>query len=134
MIRTYLEPKSNRETFVDDIELFRDGEKLDLTGITAKIQLERADAPCLRYDYTSWYPGFGYDCFASSHLLATTENGGASIVSGTKLRFVFTVAQMQTLPAGQYRLSAVVTSADGSVTTQLFQYQIPILDGGVPTS
>jgi hypothetical protein len=132
MIRAALEPRSNRETFTENIELFRDDQQLDLIGVTAKIQLERADAPYNRlWDYQSyqWYDYLG----TAAKLLATTENGGASIVGGGAIRFVFTPAQMQTLMAGQYRLSAIATSADGTMTKQLFQFQIPILDGGVPT-
>lgn len=133
MIRSNLEPKSNRESYIEDIELFADGVQLDLTGVTAKIQLERADAPYNRlWDYQSyqWYDYWG----CAAKLLATTENGAAVIIANRAIRFTFTPAQMQTLMAGQYRLSAIATSADGTMTVQLFQLQIPILDGGVPTS
>jgi hypothetical protein len=129
MIRGALDPKSNRETFRDNIALFANGVQLDLTGVTAKIQLEGA-RDCYPFsDYTT-YPGYGLH--SGARLLATTENGGAEIVDGSSILFTFTAAQMSTLPSGQYRLSAVATNADGDLTIQLFQLQISIIDGGVP--
>lgn len=133
MIRATLEPKSNRETFTEDIELFRDYQQLDLTGITAKIQLERADQCSPISDYTL-FSGFTEDLTYAPKLLATTENGAAVIVASSSIRFTFTAAQMATLPAGQYRLSAIALTPDGTITKELFQYQIPILDGGLPIS
>lgn len=131
MIRGPFEPVSNRQSFSEDIELFANGLQLDLTGVTAKVQLESVDNPLWQSDYS---PSPFYAPCNPTRLLATTENGGASIVAGIAIRFAFTLAQMATLPAGQYRLSAVATSADGTMTLQLFQFQIPILDGGVPSS
>lgn len=130
MIRGAYEPKSNRESFIDDIELWQNGIQLDLTGVTAKVQLEYAGEWGVPRDYL---PYFNYGSYCPAKLLATTENGSASIVSGLSIHFVFTAAQMATLPSGQYRLSAIATSADGSSTIQLFQLQVSILDGGVPT-
>lgn len=132
MIRSSLEPKSNRESFIEDIELFSDGLQLDLTGVTAKVQLERSGSHYQFDDYSTYLRNSSGGC--GPRLLATTENGSASIVSGLAIRFAFTRAQMATLPPGQYRLSAIATSADGTMTIQLFQFQIPIIDGGLPSS
>ena len=129
MIRDFLEPRSNRETFTDDIKLYANRQLLDLTGMTAKVQLDRADGYYLQPNYLPYYP---YDIFPPPFLLATTENGKATIVASSIIRFTFTVAEMATLSAGQYRLSAQATSADGTRTIQLFQFQIPIIDGGLP--
>lgn len=129
MIRGTLEPKSNRESFIEQIELFFNGARLNLHGVTAKVQLERTGDCFAQSDYL---PYFTYGWSPSIKLLATTENGGATIINDQVIQFSFTPAQMATLPAGQYRLSANATDSNG-VTQQLFQYQIPILDGGLPT-
>lgn len=131
MIRGTLEPRSNRATFTEDIQLYANRVLLDPTGITAKIQLESTE-PC--YTRPDYVPYFSYGAFPPPALLATTENGGVSIINRNAIRFTFTLAQMQTLMSGQYQLSAVITSADGTRTEQLFQLQVPILYGGVPTA
>lgn len=131
MLRGTLPPISNRETFTDDIQLYVNRVLLDPTGITAKIQLEMSGRWCGLPDYVPYY---NYGSNYAPRLLATTENGGISIVGGRAIRFTYTLAQMQTLESGQYQLSAQITSPDGARTLQLFQLQIPVLDGGVPTT
>lgn len=132
MLRGTLPPVSNRETFTDDIQLYANRILLDPTGVTAKIQLQRGDCLYPQPDYVPYYSLGSY--FSPTRLLATTENGGVSIVGSRAIRFTFTLAQMQTLESGQYQLSAQITSPDGARTVQLFQLQIPVLDGGVPTT
>lgn len=129
MLRGTLLPKSNRESFVDQIELIdpTDNSLWILTGFTAKIRLEAAE-PCYRTsDYTTFYYNSGP--WGPPFLDATTENGAAVIIGTQAIEFTFTETQMASLPSGQYRLSATVARNGRSL--QLFQYDIPILDGGV---
>ena len=129
MLRGTLLPKSNRESFVDQIELIdpNDGSLWDLTGFTAKVRLQATYPSYSQPDYT---PYFNYNALWPPNMLdATTENGGIVIIGNQAFEFTFSESQKASLCSGQYKLSATVTR--NSRTLQLFQFDIPILAGGV---
>lgn len=128
MLRGTLPPISNRESLIDDIEFIDpdDNTLWDLTGVTAKIELKLVGSP---YQFRGYLPYLGYAAYNPICLLATTENGAIVFDSSQSMKFTFTETQIATLPSGQYHLSGTVTR--DNETIQIFQFDMPILDGDV---
>jgi hypothetical protein len=125
MFRGALPARSNRESFVDLLELVCDDDGLpfDLTGATAQVSLvsDREWAPCT--SSTIYYD--------RAFTPATLISAGVFISEAAGvIEFTFTRDQMASLTPGQYALACTVTR-DGE-TTQIIIGNLPVLDGIVP--
>ena len=132
MIRSGLPPISNRQSWIDDIQIYDDddGTLIDLTDVTAQMKLipwRPQQSPLLTGYVTFWDWGSTSD----PGLLGTTENGKLVIVGQGTIRFMFTEEDVRSLYPGQWIVSCTITRY--GETVHLFLLDIPVLDGVVPS-
>lgn len=130
MIRSAFPAISNRQSFVDAVEIYSDDDDtpLDLTGCTIQVAIRAQFAPFL-YDYGRW-PGTSGTWISGTRLLATTADGTITIPDLGVFIFVFTEQQISSLCPGLYDIACNI-ARDGEAA-QLILGQLPILDGVVP--
>lgn len=130
MIRSAFPAISNRQSFVDAVELISDDDDtpIDLTGCTIQVAIRAQFAPYL-YDYGRW-PGTNTGWTSGARLLATTADGSITIPDLGVFVFQFTEAQIASLCPGLYDIACNI-ARDGEAA-QLILGQLPILDGVVP--
>jgi hypothetical protein len=123
---------SNRQSFIDAVELYddEDGTLVDLTGCIIQVEIRPAGLSWPSDSYWSAGWGWGYGLFGSTRLLASTADGSIIIPDVGTFIFTFTPAQIASLCPGLYELAANISRDDETV--QLILGTMPVLDGVVP--
>lgn len=133
MFQGTLEPRSNRESFLQLIALIDPdtNQPFDITGFTIEFEIRRL-RPFGHYGYIQFYD---YDCATDfgPMLVATTANGAATIVGTGVIQIYFSETQMKTLPPQTYSACCTITDPTAVNVKQILACKLPILPGGVTT-